>query len=230
MKGLYVNHAFGTSSMNNLKTYNSKEIKLRRYDEFFFKHTVFEMYSFLSFISVKFDFDIKLLLEIFLENLYSEEKVDEYVYQMSRMEDKEEYVDFYWLLLEPVLKHYMNSKEVEQDKRCSVLQDLYMLMHINSAVMLLNYGIWGLEFFYIKKLNTVKFYGKKFIAEKVQRIIKKICYKGMEVPIFIEFLDYMIKTFFLHDTDTNKQIEEILSRYYLVYRKNMEHTQRIDNH
>src|SRR5689334_10856702 len=136
MKRLFVNDPSNSEIQKGLyKPQNAKEIKLRRYHKHFFTTNVFELYSWLSFIAFELDYDVNILLEIFLGNLYDEGKIDEYAYQMNKMEVKEDIWDFHSLLLAPVLKQYMSLINFTQDKRDFVLKKLQMIIQVNSSMM-----------------------------------------------------------------------------------------------
>lgn len=220
MSGLFVNEPRTNSQFGLLtRVRNSKEIKKRRFTEFFYKFNVMELYTWLTFFSVKYNFDSKMLLELLLENLYNESKIDVFVYKMSKMEEKN-ISCFYCTMLTLILKQYMKTKKVSIELKNSVWNDLYLLMEMNVIMMLYKQRAWKLDFLSIRS-GKVKFYNKDRINSKLAKIGDGINLGAMNHQIFVDFFRYLTGTLFLHDKETNRQIEEVLSRYYVIYHKNM---------
>jgi hypothetical protein len=218
MKELFVNKVKTNSMETPSIIPNSVEMKSRRYYDCFYKHNVMEMYTWLNFFSVKYKFDIEILLELLLENLYNNDKIDTFVFQMAQIEENEEFSNFYYTIQKIVLEQYMASKNVSQEIKNSVFDDLIFLLDTHIGMLLLNHDTWSLEFLYAKK-QKVRFYSNEMVIAKLKKIFTGMFLLQRMPQVFVDFLRYMKEKRFLHDSGTNKQVEEILSRYYLMHLK-----------
>lgn len=198
----------------------SEEIKIIRLQENIITHYIFFLYPKLHFISIKFGFNVKELLELLLENIYNEDKIGSYAHQIGQSEKGDKPLLFSEAILQPILKQYMAAKEIEMKTRWAVLEHLHVLSNFEPIIIVYNSRLWKLNFFYLKNSSEIKFYPKSKIDAKINRILKNLLVLNVDDHgIFKDFLKHMKGTLFLNTADQNKEIENILTSYYLQFNK-----------
>lgn len=223
MKGLFINRSSEIiGGHEQWKSRHSKNLMAIRYNKCFFTNSVFKLYTLLNFISAKFHFDVKQLLESTLEGIYNDAKIGQYVYQIKCIEEKEGFVNRPFALLAPVLKEYMDNLGVGENKSNCVLKLLNRVAECELWNSIYNSNMSKVQFLYIAKTDEIKFRDEAFITAKLAKLFNKApTREDVKGDVFIDFLVFLNETLCLRDAKTNREIEIMLTKYYALYRKNI---------
>lgn len=199
----------------------STEITEQRYKAGFFTKVLLSTYTKLHFLASKFDFDVVVLLELLLENIYIDEKFEVYVAQIEKFETENKMLDFEWSLLGPVFEHYMKNKGLPNERRSDILKDLQFLLTID-LIMRPRDSNWKLTILFVRSLREIRFHSKAFCERKIEKLVENTeHFFDIKNPVYRGFVKHMKKTHFLNDPLTNQKIENLLTRYFLHYSKHL---------
>ena len=190
-----------------------------RHKDHFYGHNVLQAYPKLNFIASRFSFDVSEIIKSFLENLYDENKVGEYLIEIKQFVIKYDMPQMNLAMISPTILQYMKRHNMID----SVIEQVVDMLYGFAAVQMLNNvflekgELFDLNVFFISKNNRVAFCSRPAIEEKIKKEVSKYDAEWESKPNFLIFKKHATETLFLMNAETNFQVEEIYSTYYSVF-------------
>lgn len=195
-------------------------MKERRYLDGFFD-CIFSLFPTLDIIAGTFKLNINQLLQLLLENIYNEDKIDRFVCEIRKLEQAAVFESIRHALITPTISEYARMQNIDQEIQSKALGLVDKLAKMDIMNALMFNSIWEQDIFYIENESKIKFYE----VEDIATILGDVLVKSELDPF--ELKGEMMRNFLLHKFDIpmiykkkqRRKIELTLTKYYKVHCK-----------
>lgn len=196
----------------------SEELKKRRYKEGFFD-SIFSLFPIMNIMAIKYDLDVKKLLQLLLENIYYEIKIDNFIGEIRRFEEIGNPHSNRHALLHPTIREYIKNNSISQDIENRALDFLNVLAGMDILIAFTFNPFWEQEIFYIQNDSSVRFYNETDMKNKLENLLLKSDIDPFKMKEKM-LTKYLLHKFFIaknYDANHKLEVEIMLTRFYQLH-------------